>query len=434
MRLTNCLLIFSLFSLICQACIAQEWGCYDPKPDHPTATERADYISEISPLVIAAETNHGVPAGAMAAMAIIESGYGWTRTSINANNVFGWKFVSKNSSGGRNYYTLECQPKEDVNNKYIIFKDRKEAIDFVANKLENLPAYRIDTATYRAKRVQGSDIILAIKDWVAGISDPYNWKPAEYTKNIIRIMNNPLSPSDNISPENNLYKLSANKIASNHTDATSALSNNEITYAENKIKPWKSSHCADPINNYPRWEGFPVTLCEYSDVGVTVKTYMLNADRNKLAHWVVTACLDAKAPNMHSCIDYLVKTISTASSGGIFPIAGYIPEPQNGGVCYVFRDGVTVWTKLREYWLKPKNNACGSSYEEEMTQPLSKAWKYGRIASTTRQEYKIAGGELPVDGLKWVDVVRNLYQKAWNSDRNELISATAIQAKKDNAF
>lgn len=189
-----------------------------------------------------------------------------------------------------------------------------------------------------------------------------------------------------------------------------------------------------PLLHIHGWEGYPVTLCDYSDIGVTVKTYMLNADRAKQARWIVTACHDAHAPNIKKCVDHLVGAVRVASSGGVFPVAGYIPEPQDGGVCYVFRDGVTVWTTLRKQWLKPKNNACGASNEEEMTQPLYKAWKFARIASTTRADYTAAGGDRPVDGLKWVDVVRALYQKAWNEDRNELISARAIQAKKDGAF
>lgn len=217
-------------------------------------------------------------------------------------------------------------------------------------------------------------------------------------------------------------------------DVARTAPNDDLAYAASKINIWKSSHCDDPIMNYPRWEGFPVTLCNYSDIGVTVKTYMLNADRSKLSHWIVTACTDAEARNMHACIDHLVNTISEASSGGVFPVAGYIPEPQDGGVCYVFRDGITVWTTLRKYWLKPKNNACGNSDTEEMTQPLFKAWKYARIASTERPDYQAAGGTEPFDGLNWVDVTRKLYQKAWNSDRNELISAKAKADKKRGAF
>jgi len=52
--------------------------------------------------------------------------------------------------------------------------------------------------------------------------------------------------------------------------------------------------------------------------------------------------------------------------------------------------------------------------------------QYARIASTTREDYKAFGGTEEVGSKddrqqKWLEVVRELYKKAWNSDRNELI-------------
>src|SRR5437870_3878845 len=80
---------------------AQNWDCYAPKPGHPTADEKEAFVAEISPLAARAEGTHGVPAAGLAAMAILESGYGWTRMALNANNLFGWKYVSAASAGGR---------------------------------------------------------------------------------------------------------------------------------------------------------------------------------------------------------------------------------------------------------------------------------------------------------------------------------------------
>ena len=133
---------------------------------------------------------------------------------------------------------------------------------------------------------------------------------------------------------------------------------------------------------------------------------------------------------MRGCIDYMVRTTKTASSSGIFPIDGYIPEPPN--TCYVFRDGVTVWTTARKFWQSPIDHSCGDFGEGE--QPLATAFKFARISSTTRQEYIAAHGKMDVEGLRWVDVVRELYQQAWTSDRNELMSATAIQAGLNHKF
>lgn len=277
-----------------------------------------------------------------------------------------------------------------------------------------------------------------------GISEPY-WNPAEYPKTVMRIIHKPLSTPGEASRDIDSFQLSETIPSS---DFKGAQSNGDIAYAESLITPWQSSHCDDPVMNYPRWEGFPVKLCEYSDIGVTVKTYMLNANRAKQARWIVTACKDAHALQMKKCTDYLVGEVRTASSGGVFPIAGYIPEPQFGGVCYVFRDGVTVLTEFLRDWLRPKNKACGNSYDEQMTAPLYQAWRYARIASTTRKDYQDAGGikEVGEDcvshnaspgtkcDLRWVDVVRELYQEAWNSDRNQLISAKAKAGKARGAF
>jgi hypothetical protein len=57
--------------------------------------------------------------------------------------------------------------------------------------------------------------------------------------------------------------------------------------------------------------------------------------------------------------------------------------------------------------------------------------RYARICSTNRDHYYAAGGTIDVGDNennrkhKWLEVVRQLYQQAWNSDRNELMIAWA---------
>jgi hypothetical protein len=160
---------------------------------------------------------------------------------------------------------------------------------------------------------------------------------------------------------------------------------------------------------------------------------MLNADREKLARWTVTACQDAKANNMRGCIRYLTNEMSNAASFSIFPVAGYIPEPEGGGLCYLFRDGVTVKTRLRPHFAKPKNRSCGDDNAENEL-PLVWAGLFARVASTVREDYTAVHPDVPVSGLQWVDVTRAEYQKAWTSDRNELISVKAIRARKLGKF
>jgi hypothetical protein len=304
--------------------------------------------------------------------------------------------------------------------------------DFVANKFPSLAAYKPATMV-TGRHDWPLPTCGAILQWVPAIALHYTWKTQRYVQAIALIMS-ALSPSDQISPKQNLYVLSedvsARHLPTASTQQGSSSQHLDVIYAEQRISPWKSAHCEPPRLDYPRWTGFPVTLCDYTDIGVTVKTYMLNADRSKQARWTVTACRDAKAANMHACIDYMANAVKVASSSGIFPIDGYIPEPQD--TCYVFRDGVTVWTTLRLFWQSPRNRSCGAFVEAGA--PVAKAYRFARIASTTREEYVAAGGKMDVDDLHWLDAVRMLYQQAWTSDRNELMSATAIHATRSHRF
>ena len=159
-----------MLSLVAATASAQPWGCYDPQPGHPTAAEKTQYIKQISALAIEADHKHGVPAAAIAAMAIAESGYGWTRTALEANNLFGWKYNSVGAAAGRGSYVLTCQPAEDVNNQYIKFKDAADAVDFVGGKLAVLPAYKEDTRKYQTARKAGDSAIHASREWIAGVA------------------------------------------------------------------------------------------------------------------------------------------------------------------------------------------------------------------------------------------------------------------------
>ena len=166
----------------------KDWGCYDAKPGHPTDAEKASFIEKIFSLAADAEKKHGVPAGALAAMAVVESGYGWNRTAQNAQNLFGWKFYSSTAAGGRKSYILTCQPKEDDNNRYVVFATTSDSFNFVAMKLATLPAYSMQTKTFQASRAKGVTSSDAAKAWIAGITNPYNWHPKEYTTTIKRKM------------------------------------------------------------------------------------------------------------------------------------------------------------------------------------------------------------------------------------------------------
>lgn len=179
--------------------------CFAPLPGHPTPAERRAFVDEISRLATEAEARHGVPAAAIAAMAIQESGYGWTELAQETNNLLAWKHTDAEAAGGRDAWTLNCG---DVSDRYIVFADRAEAVDFVARQLAGSDNYGADTARYREDRADGGDVAAAVDRWVDGIADPYSSDPEAYRTALRRIMNDPYDPSDRRAPEASLYRLS----------------------------------------------------------------------------------------------------------------------------------------------------------------------------------------------------------------------------------
>ena len=165
------------------------------------------FIREVSQLAINAEKKHGVPASALAAMAIAESGYGWTRVALQANNLFAWKFGSSAATEGRKSYIPACQRPRGRERPLPCFYGQGGA-DFVAAKLATLDAYREYTEAYKAARRRGDAAEPAVKAWLSGIASRYSRRPAEFTKKITRIMNNAIEPANTLSPDYNLYHLS----------------------------------------------------------------------------------------------------------------------------------------------------------------------------------------------------------------------------------
>lgn len=205
---------------------AEVWGCYELKPGHPTASEQEAFVDEVARLATTAEERYGVPAAALVAIAIVESGYGWTRLALNTNNLFAWKHFPGPATEGRQYWVLECQP-DEPGSRFVVFADRAEAVDFVARQLATSDNYGADTERYRRDRAAediraplerlgldraavegGTDVVEAVNRWVQGIADPYSSNPEKWSRDVRRIMNDPYAPSDRLSPERNLYRLS----------------------------------------------------------------------------------------------------------------------------------------------------------------------------------------------------------------------------------
>ena len=201
------LCIFAAATFAPATALAGAWGCHGTKPGHPTPAERAEFIREVSELAVKAEKTHGVPASALAAIAIAESGYGYTRIALDANNLFAWKFVPAAANKVR-AYVLDCQ-KRRVKSRFAMFDSKAHAFDFVASNLATLEAYRAHTEAYKAARQRGVSADAATRAWIEGVASSYSHRPREFTRKIIRIMNDPVEPRDSPSGESNLYRLSA---------------------------------------------------------------------------------------------------------------------------------------------------------------------------------------------------------------------------------
>jgi endoglucanase len=190
--------------------------------------------------------------------------------------------------------------------------------------------------------------------------------------------------------------------------------------------------------NLSGWEGFPVKLYEYqtgNDIYTgqpkTGKVYLLNPSPEKLAMWIITACWEVKKSVDYQYTDQLFQWIKH-QSGAQFPVKGVVYEDQyTKGFYepYIFKDGVTVYIKDSTKF--PKDKTCTPAQLEFYLHVSNNDLKpqtgqYARISSTRREDYKNAGGAEDVGDAndkkqKWLDVVRDLYKKAWNSDNNELI-------------
>jgi hypothetical protein len=191
---------------------------------------------------------------------------------------------------------------------------------------------------------------------------------------------------------------------------------------------------------YSGWENFPLTKCRYTvkDKDGTQKTavvIMLNPSPEQLARWVVYTCLQIKGSADAQYTDKLSRHILN-QSGAQFPVAGIVWEdylPKDGAYeIYCFRNGVCVGIKD----IKHRSTAQPTDEEIEKSLTGEVLWSAdrARIQSTMREEYKANGGKVDVGSsskgqrkLTWLEVSRELYQAAWDKDRNELMIAWAKQ-------
>ncbi len=167
------------------------YWCYSPIRS-PTSAEKIAFVEDVSPAAVAAERRWGVPAPILAAMTIVESGYGLTRIAIKSNNVLAFKWPGDKIAAGRQKFELWCQPAEDKGNIYPAFASRADAIDFVASRLKRSPYYEQATATYKTDLKNKMDRKTAARKWLRAIASVYNWKPEEYIPTVGRMADDPI--------------------------------------------------------------------------------------------------------------------------------------------------------------------------------------------------------------------------------------------------
>lgn len=82
-----------------------------------TKTEQAAFISELRPGATQCEIAYGVPAGFTIAQAVLESSWGTSKLSIDANNLFG---IKADKSWGGNTTVMDTE--EHINGKDVVVR------------------------------------------------------------------------------------------------------------------------------------------------------------------------------------------------------------------------------------------------------------------------------------------------------------------------
>ena len=203
MRVSVCA---AVLAVVAETALGAAWTCPGAKPGHPTASERAAFVEEVSGFALEAEKKHGVPATALVALAAIESSYGWTRLALEANNLFAWR-AGPVEARTRETYVPVCRRGKKSKEHFAVFASRAEAFEVIGAKLATLKGYREYTDRYRAARKRGEPLERAVTDWVTGIAKRYSTDPRVFTQKMIRVMNDPEQLGET-SPNRSLYRLS----------------------------------------------------------------------------------------------------------------------------------------------------------------------------------------------------------------------------------
>lgn len=219
-----------------------------------------------------------------------------------------------------------------------------------------------------------------------------------------------------------------------------AIEREKAAFEKAQTARYMEQRCSD--GERPEWPGFKLQHCAYTlkdSLGreVSARVFLADPSPERLARWVVSACLETVGRADVRCTSAIRRRI-IGQSGGQFPVAGVVLEdilgPSGGpdGILegYCFRDGVTIvvagfanGTALSQSPSDMELDAC-------IQGPIIRVRRFARLQGTTVGMYKANGGteDVGTDGKEnqnWPVVIRRLYQHALQGDHNELLVAWA---------
>lgn len=181
-------------------------NAYLPSKMSLTNGQRDAFVQEVSTYAVKANEKWGIPASAIIGMAVLESGFGTTRTAYHANNIFGikvWGFFPANA------WQLVGQPDEDFernipvisnfgtdriifderqrrDNWYRKFSSYEESVNFLAGTLLLNQRYGFARENYQQRLKAGWSMDEASKRYVFEIANAgYNHLGGDYYRRTI---------------------------------------------------------------------------------------------------------------------------------------------------------------------------------------------------------------------------------------------------------
>ncbi len=419
--------------------------CYGPtKP--LTRELRQSFVADVSPLALKAEADYGVPAPILAAMSVIESGYGTTQLAIASHNVLSYKWNEREGPDGRRVFTLACQPAADQGNVYVVFRDRADSADYVAGRLAASRYYSKATKDYTNAVARGADREAAAKAWLRAIAPSYNpYQTDRYVTEILRAADDPIGQSGR-RVEPSLWRLTpaaAGGAAAGPGNVAAALPQTaEISAVASAQKA--AYAISDATNGCPvasadlhGWPAARLRTCEYDEgpAGSRLQGYavLLAVEPETIARWIKTSCTEKLAGNA-ACFR-TVLACGKSNSGMMFPVSGNVMENMGGGAFrnYFFRNGMTVRMKGQanattvgiDLATQIRLANANATEIESIPTGVTRFWRTlpQQFASAMPGEAIPRGVKTIADGQRWLEIARTEMLAALGGPRNRLLDA-----------